>query len=96
MDWPSLHWPFHHYLLLDQWHVIWNKTDSGEPPVNPKPKMLSQIPEAEAQQNFHSQISLVHPAELSSHSLPHPRLIHSSRHEEIKGDLSPRLHTFIR
>lgn len=53
MDWPSVHWPFHHDLLLDQGHVIWNKTVSGEPPVNPKSKMLSQIPEAEAQKYFH-------------------------------------------
>lgn len=53
MDRSSRHGSFHRDLLLDQGHVIWNKKVSGEPPVNPKSKMLSQLPEAEARKYFH-------------------------------------------
>lgn len=76
MDWPSLHWPFYQDLFLDQGHVIWNKKVSGEPPVHPKSKMLSQIPEAEAQKYFH----LTDPIGASSRiivSLPSSSLPHS-------------------
>lgn len=76
MDRPSRHWRFHRHLLLDQGRVIWNKKVSGEPPVNPKSKMLSQLPEAEAQKYFHltdligasSGIIVSLPSSSSSHS----------------------------